>query len=196
MNIAYDGCGGFVPTVDFEYPEDGDIESPVVRDRWLDAPLVMKCQQRFAPVPTGEVMTMPMLDKRLEVLRYALREAVEQMDFSVIHRLVAKAEATVERMATERLAANTPAARERIGDIVIHDDAGDGRVVIHFAAPLDARERRWLKICGFSGRGDGMTYCRKRTFRRGENMALDRARHCVRHIVAQRGQLATSPQSV
>ena len=36
MNIAYDGYGGVMPTVDFEYPEDGDIESPVVRDRWVD----------------------------------------------------------------------------------------------------------------------------------------------------------------
>ena len=44
---------------------------------------------------------------------------------------------------------------ERIGDIVIHDDAEGGKVVIHFAEPLGQRERRWLKICGFFGRGDG-----------------------------------------
>ncbi len=181
-----------VPVAEFEYPDDGERETPVVRDQWVEAPLVTKCQQRFAVVPSGDVMTMPLLDKRLEVLRYALREAVEQMDFSVIHRLVAKAEATMERIAAEQLAANTPTARERIDDIVIHDDAESGKVVIHFAQPLQARERRWLKICGFFGRGDCATFWRKRTFRRGENIALDRARHCVEHIVENRAKLAAS----
>jgi hypothetical protein len=153
---------------------------------------VKKCQQRFAVVPGGDVMTMPLLDKRLEVLRYALREAVERMDFTVIHRLVQKAIATVDRIAAERLAANTPAARERIDEIVIHDDAGTGRVIIHFAEPLDARNRRWMRICGFNGSGDQMTYWRRRSFRRDENIALERARHCVQHIVENRARLAAS----
>ena len=181
-----------VPVVEFEYPDDGERETPVVRDQWVEAPLVMKCQQRFAVVPSGDVMTMPLLDKRIEVLRYALREAVEQMDFDVIHQLVGKARSTMERIAAELLAANTPTARERIEDIVIHDDAESGKVVIHFAEMLDGRNRRWLRICGFSGSGDGVTYWRKRVFRRGENMALDRARHCVQRIVDNRAQLAAS----
>ena len=66
------------------------------------------------------------------------------------------------------------------------------KVVIHFAEPLDHRNRRWLRICGFSGCGDGVTYWRKRTFRRGENVALDRARHCVQRVVDHRAKLAAS----
>ncbi len=37
-----------------------------------------------------------------------------------------------------------------------------------------------------------MTYWRRRKFLRGENMALDRARHCVEHIVESRAKLAAS----
>ena len=195
MNIAFDEYAGAVACVDFEYPEDGERETPVVRDQWRPAPMAEKCQQRFAVVPSNDVMTMPLLDKRLDVLRYALREAVEQMDFDVIHQLVLKARTTMERIAAEELAANTPEARERIGDIVIHDDAEGGKVVIHFAEPLEQRERRWLKICGLVGRGDGATFWRKRTFRRGENIALDRARHCVEHISDKRAKLAASEQA-
>lgn len=35
-----------------------------------------------------------------------------------------------------------------------------------------------------------MTYWRKRTFRRGENIALDNARHCVERIVADAAKIA------
>ena len=190
MNIGFDEFGSGVPTVDFAYPDDGEFATPAVRDQWREAPLMTKCQQCFAVVPSNDVLTMPLLDKRLEVLRYALREAVEQMDFGVIHRLVGKARSTMERIVAERLAATTPGSRERIGDVVLHDDAGRGKVVIHFAGLLDLRERRWLRICGFSGCGDGATYWRKRKFLRGENMALDRARHCVQHLLEMRAQLA------
>ena len=188
MNVGFDEFGGCAPTVEFEYPDDGDREAPVVRDQWVDAPLVTKCQQRFAVVPSGDVMTMPLLDKRLEVLKFALCEAVETMNLGVIHQLAEKAIATAERIATEQLAAATPGTRERIEEIVIHDDAGGGKVVIHFAAPLDGRNRRWMRICGFTGCGDGATYSRKRTFLRGENIALDRASHCVQHIVDERAE--------
>ncbi|MEA3188772.1 MAG: hypothetical protein QOD99_2602 [Chthoniobacter sp.] len=37
---------------------------------------------------------MPLLDMRLEVLRYALRQAVEEMNLDTIDRLVTKAKAT------------------------------------------------------------------------------------------------------
>lgn len=122
-----------VPVVDFLYPDEGDEPAPVVRDPWRPAPLMTKCQQRFAVVPSHEVMTMPLLDKRLEVLPYALREAVEQMDFNLIYQLAEKAIATREPIATEQLAASTPGLRERHRDIVIHDDAERGKVVVQFA---------------------------------------------------------------
>ncbi len=181
-----DGRVSLVPTVDFNYPDEGDEPAPRVRDEWCPAPLLEKCsKQRFACVPSGDVMTMPLLDKRLEVLRYALREAVERMDFTVIHRLVEKAIATAERVATEQLAAGTPGTRERHGEIVIEDSAERGRVLITFPSRPEQRTRRWLQICGFFSGGDGgVTYWRKRTFRRGENIALDTARHCVEKIVA------------
>jgi hypothetical protein len=67
-----DAC---VPTVDFEYPEDGDAEPVVTRDRWTDAPLYEKCQRRFAEVPHDPDLLFPMLEMRLTVLRDAIREA-------------------------------------------------------------------------------------------------------------------------
>jgi len=102
VNIAFDEFAGCVPVVDFEYPEDGERETPVVRDQWRPAPLAEKCQQRFAVVPSNDVMTMPLLDKRLEVLGYALREAVEQMDFNLIYQLAEKAIATTNERRAKR----------------------------------------------------------------------------------------------
>ena len=181
-----DGRVCLVPTVDFNYPDEGDEPAPRVRDDWRPAPLLEKCvRQRFACVPSGDVMTMPLLDKRLEVLRYALVEAVAQMDIEALCKLADKARATSVRIATEQLANSTPGTRERLGEIVIEDSAERGRVLITFPARPEQRTRRWLQICGFFSGGDGgVTYWRKRTFRRGENIALDNARHCVGRIVA------------
>ena len=190
MNIGFDEFGGCAPTVEFEYPEDGDQPAPVVRDQWIEAPLMTKCQQRFAVVPSNNVMTMPLLDKRMEVLRYALREAVERMDVAVIHQLAEKAITTSERIEREQLAASTPGLRERHDDIVIHDDAERGKVVVQFPERVDERTRRVLKIYGFCGSGDGATYWRKRTFRRGENMALDTARDMVERLLEDRAKVA------
>jgi hypothetical protein len=184
-----------VPVVDFLYPDEGDEPAPVVRDQYRSAPLATKCQQRFAVVPSNDVMTMPLLDKRIEVLSYALREAVERMDFNLIHQLATKAIATSERIEREQLAASTPGLRERHGDMVIHDDAERGKVVVQFPGRVDERTRRVLKIYGFCGSGDGATYWRKRTFRRGENMALDRARDLVERLLEQRAKLAASEQA-
>lgn len=186
-----DGRINLVPVADFTYPDEGDEPAPRVRDDWREAPLLQKCsKQRFACVPSGDVMTMPLLDKRLEVLRYALREAVEQMDLSTIHRLAEKALATAERIATEQLAAATPGLRERHEDIVIVDDAERGKVLVQFPEQVDDRTRRVLRIYGFNGSGDGATYWRHRTFRRGENMALDRARDLVERLLSDRAKLA------
>ena len=154
-------------------------------------------RQRFACVPSGDVMTMPLLDKRLEVLRYALREAVEQMDIdrhSPARRR--KPSPPRERIETEQLASSTPGTRERHGEIVIEDSAERGRVLITFPERPEQRTRRWLQICGFFSGGDGgVTYWRKRTFRRGENIALDNARHCVGKIVADAEKLAAAERA-
>jgi hypothetical protein len=196
-SVAFDEFAGCVPTVDFAYPDEGDEPAPVVRDGWVEAPLLEKCsRQRFAVVPSGEVMTMPLLDKRLEVLRYALRQAVEQMDIEVIHRLAAKAKSTIERIATEQLATATPGLRERHGAIVIEDSAKRGRVLITFPARPEPRTRRWLQMCGFMSAGDGgVTYWRKRRFLRGENIALDNARYCVGKIVRDDARIAAAEQA-
>ena len=64
---AIGDCVSLVPTVDFTYPDEGDEPAPRVRDEWVEAPLLEKCsRQRFAVVPSGDVMTMPLLDKRME----------------------------------------------------------------------------------------------------------------------------------
>ena len=198
--IAVDRVGGArrcVPVAEFEYPDDGECETPVVRDDWRPAPLREKCsQQRFATVPSGDVMTMPLLDKRLEVLRYALVEAVAHMDIEALCKLADKARATSQRIATEQLANSTPGTRERHGEIVIEDSAELGRVFITFPERPEQRTRRWLQICGFFSGGDGgVTYWRKRTFRRGENIALDNARHCVGKIVADAEKIAAAERA-
>ena len=51
-------------------------------------------------------------------------------------------------------AASTPGLRERHDDIVIHDDAERGKVIVQFIEHVDERTRRVLKIYGFSGSGD------------------------------------------
>ena len=172
-------------------PDEDDEPAPRVRDDWRPAPLLEKCsKQRFACVPSDDVMTMPLLDKRLEVLSYALREAVECMDFTLIHQLAEKAIATRERIATEQLATSTPGLRERHEDMVIVDDAERAKVLVQFPDRVDDRTRRVLRFYGFNGSGDGITYWRHRTFRRGENMALDRARDLVERLLGDRTKLA------
>ena len=59
----------YVPTTQFQYPEDGEPEKPVVRDQWRSEPIYRKCQRRFAPVKSGDVMTMPLLDTIASGLR-------------------------------------------------------------------------------------------------------------------------------
>jgi len=133
-------------------------------------------------------------DKRLDVLQYALKEAVEQWDVDAICRLADKARATTVRLAAENIADALPSTRELHGDIVIHDDAERGKVVIQFPTPASQETRRWVQMCGFFGSGDGATFWRKRTFRRGENMALDRARHCVGRVLEDRRKLEAAQQ--
>lgn len=182
-----DGRINLVPTVDFNYPDEGAEPAPHVRDDWWPAPLLDKCsKQRFACVPSNDVMTMPLLHKRLEVLSYALREAVECMDFTLIHQLAEKAIAKRERIATEQLAISTPGLRERHEDMVIVDDAERAKMLVQFPERVDDRTLRLLRIYGFNGGGDGIIYWRHRTFRRGENMALDRARDLVERLLRER----------
>jgi hypothetical protein len=181
-----DGRVNLVPTVDFQYRDEGDEPAPVVRDAWTNLPVVEKCLRPFAQASGPDAM--PMLDKRLEVLRYALREAIESMDIATILRLASKARDTEKRIATEQLAARSPGLRERHGDVVIEDSPTRGRVLIQFAKIPDRDTRRLVRMCGFFGGGDGITWWRKRTFLRGENIALDRARYCVESVLKRRAK--------
>lgn len=194
QGIGYDEtAGALVPVVDFHYPDEGDEPAPVVRDAWTRAPLVEKCLRPFAQATGPDAL--PMLDKRLEVLRYALREAVEKMDIRTIVRLAAKAQSTEKRITAEQLAANTPGLREIHDDIVIEDSPARGRVLIQFAELPPPRIRRLVRMCGFFGAGDGITWWRKRTFLRGENIALSHARYCVESILQRRAQDAATEQA-
>jgi len=182
-----DAC---VPTVDFEYPEDGDAEPVIARDRWTDTPLYEKCQRRFAVVPRDRDETLPMLEMRLTVLRYAIIEAAARTDFAAVARLSLKAQSTTRRIEAETLRYGHPGGSERHGDILIVDDAGRGKVIIHFSLMLTAQGKRWVKVCGFNSGGDGATFWRVRTFRRGENTSLESARLCVREIAQMAGKEA------
>ena len=178
-----DAC---VPTVDFEYPEDGDAEPVIARDRWTDTPLYEKCQRRFAVVPRDRDETLPMLEMRLTVLRYAIIEAAARTDFAAVARLSLKAQSTTRRIEAETLRYGHPGGSERHGDIVIVDDAGRGKVILQFPRALTGQSKRWVRVCGFTSTGDGATFWRVRTFRRGENTALESARLCVREIASMK----------
>lgn len=190
-----DGRVNLVPTVDFDYPDEGDEPAPRIRDDWRDESVLAKCQRRFPRIDSGHVLTAPLLDKRLEVLQFALRDAVEQMDVSAICRLAGKVRTTAQRIEAEQLAGATASSREIHDGIVIHDDADLGKVLIQFATPVDRGTRRWLQMCGFCGSGDGATYWRRRTFRRGGNLALDHARHCVARIIEKREKIGAAERS-
>jgi hypothetical protein len=167
-----------VQTVDFQYPDEGDAEPTVTRDRWSGKPLHEKCLQRFAAVRDRDA-ALPMLEMRLSVLGDAAREAAEHGDFDTLARLCGKARATAQRIKEEQLRYGSPGGIERHGAVVIVDDAERGKVVLQFPRPLPVQIRRWVRICGFTGCGDGATFWRMRTFRRDENIALETARLCV-----------------
>lgn len=182
--------GACVGTVDFEYPDEGDAEPVVTRDRWTSATLLEKCQQRFAVVPRNSDETMPMLEMRLTVLRDAIREAVERMDFAEVNRLSHKARATCERIECEKLRYGHPGETERHGDILIVDSPERGKVILHFPERIGGQRMRWVKVCGFMSEGDGQAFWRLRTFRLGENVSLEAARLCVREIAGMAGKEA------
>jgi hypothetical protein len=112
--------------------------------------------------------------------------SVERMDLDAIYQLAQKAIRTRDRIRTHELARSTPPTREIHGEIVIHDDPDLGRVIISLAKPPTQNERHWLRMCGFGSAGDGITYTRRRTFLRGENITLDRARDWVERLLGGR----------
>ncbi len=171
-----------VPTVAYVYPDDGEIEPPVVRDRWTGGSMLEKCQRPFAPVPSGDALTRPMLDMRLSVLLAALREAMNELDVSAICQLADKLRTTSHRIEAENLAAKSPTRHEVHGDIVIVDDAERGKVLIQLPTRANRVARRLLRSSGFYGSGDGMNFWRRRIFRHGSNVALHFARSCVVEI--------------
>jgi len=176
--IAYENDSP-VATVDFAYPDEGDAEPVVTRDRWTATALHEKCQRRFATVPRDPDVALPMLEMRLAVLGDAAKEAAEHGDFDTLTRLCLKARATAQRIKEEQLRYGSPGGIERHGSVVIVDDAERGKVVLQFPKPLSVQLKRWVRICGFTGCGDGATFWRMRTFRRDENIALETARLCV-----------------
>ena len=176
-----------VQVVDFCYPDDGEEEEPAaVRDTWTDAPIYEKCKKRLASIPSERDTTVLILSKRLTILQAALAEAVARQDYDAICKFAMKAKGTAERLAAEERRYNAPGVRETFGDLLLIDDAERTKVVIQFSTPPDLEMRKWVRICGFSADGDGVTFSRRRTFRRGANIALDQGRICVNRIVEGR----------
>ena len=176
-----------VQVVDFCYPDEGeDEEAPVVRDSWTDAPLYEKCQRRLASIPSERDTTALILSKRLTVLQAALAEAVTRQDYDAICKFAMKAKGTAERLAAEERRYNAPGVRETFGDLLLIDDADRTKVVIQFSTQPDLETRKWVRICGFAAEGDGVTFSRRRTFRRGANVALEQGRICVNRIEGSR----------
>ena len=119
------------------------------------------------------------------------------MDVSAICRLADKLRDTTERIEAEKIAEASPGTRETHGDILILDDAGRGKVVIQFARrPLTAARADGCRCAASSAAATAPRSGDRRTFRRGENIALDRARHCVEHILEDRRKLEAARQPV
>ena len=176
-----------VQVVDFCYPDDGEEEdTPVVRDSWTDAPLYEKCKKRLASIPSERDTTVLILSKRLTILQAAIAEAVARQDFDTLCKLALKAKGTSDRLAAEERRYNAPGVRETFGDLLLIDDADRAKVVIQFSTQPDLETRKWVRICGFAAEGDGVTFSRRRTFRRGVNVALEQGRICVNRIVEGR----------
>ncbi len=176
-DYGYEG-GASVPVVLPDYCEP----EPAVPRTLTRLPLLARCQRPFAKVWSGDLDALPMLHKRLEVLAYALREALDGGDFPTVRRLAGKAVATQRRLAEEAVADAFPTRIERRGSIVIHDDAERRKVLIQFPSPLPPHLRRKLQTRGFCGSGDRMTYWRKRTIRHGENVGLNAARDLLESL--------------
>ncbi len=176
-DYGYEG-GASVPLV---WPDYGEPE-PATPRPLTRLPLLARCQRPFAKVWSGDLDVLPMLHKRLEVLAYALREALDGGDFPTVKRLAVKAVATQRRLAEEAVAEALPTRIERHGSIVICDDAERRKVFIQFPSPLPPRLRRKLQMRGFYGSGDRMTYWRKRTIRHGENVGLSAARDLLESL--------------
>ena len=76
----------------------------------------------------------------------------------------------------------TPTTEERIGDIVIRDDADAGQVVIKFPTDHTPDQRKRIRSAGFCTKGPRTAF-RLRKISGGVNSALDDARGLVREIL-------------
>ena len=78
----------------------------------------------------------------------------------------------------------TPTTEERIGDIVIRDDAEACQVVIRFPSDHTPELRKRIRSAGFCTKGPRRAF-RLRKISGGENTALDDARRLVREILGE-----------
>ena len=78
----------------------------------------------------------------------------------------------------------TPTSEERIGDIVIRDDAEAGQVVIKFPSDHTPELRKRIRSAGFCTKGPRRAF-RLRKISGGVNTALDDARRLVREILGE-----------
>ena len=78
----------------------------------------------------------------------------------------------------------TPTTEERIGEIVIRDDAEAGQVVIKFPSDHTNKRRKRIRSAGFCTKGPRLAF-HLRKISGGVNTALDDARRLVREILGE-----------
>ncbi|MFZ4778126.1 MAG: hypothetical protein ACOYM3_22365 [Terrimicrobiaceae bacterium] len=78
----------------------------------------------------------------------------------------------------------TPTTEERIGDIVIRDDAEACQVVIKFPSDHTPELRKRIRSAGFCTKGPRLAF-HLRKMSGGVNTALDDARRLVREILGE-----------
>jgi len=78
----------------------------------------------------------------------------------------------------------TPTTEERIGDIVIRDDADAGQVELKFPSDHTPERRKRIRSAGFCTKGPRVMF-RLLKISGGVNAALDDARWLVREILGE-----------
>ena len=116
-----------------------------------------------------------MLRQRLSIL-----ENARQFGSSVkLESRIARTRATLDHALAIQA---TPTTEERIGDIVIRDDAEAGQVVIKFPSDRTPEMRKRIRSAGFFPQGPRRAF-RLRKISGGVNRAMEDARRLVRGLL-------------
>ena len=136
-----------------------------------------KGEIRLINEPTSAVLVPPILAARRYVSPRSRPITPEEAE----SRRIARTCAVLDHALTIQA---TPTSEERIGDILIRDDAEAGQVVIKFPSNHTPEFRKRIRSAGFCTKGPRRAF-RLRKISAGANAALEDARWLVREILGE-----------